>query len=64
MYVTIASVLVWAPTILFVFFGNRAVASMKRAQTAVSRRQPNVTVYALLLVAAFLTIDAIGVLAF
>ena len=62
LYVAIASVLVWAPTILFVFFGNRAVASMKRAQTEVSRRQPNVTVYALLFIAALLTIDAIGVL--
>jgi hypothetical protein len=62
LYTVIASVLVWGPVILFVFLGDRTVALMKRAQEEVARRQPHVTVYALLLIAALLTLDAIGVL--
>jgi len=61
-YVAIASVLVWAPTVIFVLFGNRVVARLKQAQEDVARRQPHVTVYALLILAAALTIDALGVL--
>ena len=48
--------------ILFVLFGERSVALMKHAQGEVARRPPQVTFYALLLLAALLAIDAIGVL--
>jgi hypothetical protein len=62
LYVALATALVWGPVILFVLLGERAVALMKGAQEEVARRQPVVTVYALLLLAALLAIDAIGVL--
>ena len=62
LYVALATALVWGPVILFVLLGERAVALMKRAQAEVERRQPEVTVYALLLLAALLAIEAIGVL--
>jgi hypothetical protein len=58
----IASALVWVPVILFTLFGEQVVALMKRAQEEVVRRQPQVTVYALLLLAAMFTIDAASVL--
>ena len=57
-YATVATSLVWGPVMLFVLFGERAVALMKRAESEVSRRQPEVTVYALLVLAAMLAIDA------
>lgn len=62
LYVALATALVWGPVVLFVLLGERAVALMKGAQEEVARRQPVVTVYALLLLAALLVIDAIGVL--
>lgn len=62
LYVALATALVWGPVVLFVLLGERAVALMKGAQEEVARRQPVVTVYALLLLAALLAIDAIGVL--
>ena len=62
LYVALATALVWAPVILFVLLGERAVALMKGAQREVERRQPEVTVYALLLLAALLAMEAIGVL--
>ena len=62
LYVALATALVWGPVILFVLLGERAVALMKGAQEEVARRQPVVTVYVLLLLAALLAIDAIGVL--
>jgi threonine/homoserine/homoserine lactone efflux protein len=62
LYAAIASVLVWGPVILFVFLGDRTVALLKTAQQEVARHQPHVTVYALLLIAALLTLDAIRVL--
>jgi hypothetical protein len=58
----IASALVWVPVILFTLFGEQVVALMKRAQEEVVRRQPQVTVYALLLLAAMFAIDAADVL--
>jgi hypothetical protein len=61
-YVAIATVLVWAPILLFVFIGERVVALMTNAQKRVARHQPEVTVYGLLLLAALLVIDAITVL--
>ena len=62
LYVALATALVWAPVILFVLLGEHAVALMKTVQGEVERRQPDVTVYALLLLAALLALDAIGVL--
>jgi hypothetical protein len=61
-FAAIASALVWVPVILFTLFGEQVVALMKRAQEEVVRRQPQVTVYALLLLAAVFAIDAGGVL--
>lgn len=60
-YVTVATALVWGPVVLFVLLGERAVALMKRAQTEVARRQPEIAVYALLALAAMLAIDAVSV---
>jgi Sap, sulfolipid-1-addressing protein len=62
LYAGVATALVWGPMILFVLLGDRAVALMKRAQNGVARRQPQVAVYALRLLAALLVIDAIGTL--
>ena len=62
LYVAIATALVWGPVILFVLLGERGVALMNSAKGEVARRQPEVTVYALLLIAVLLAIDGIGVL--
>ncbi len=62
LYVVIATVLVWAPVALFVILGDRSVALMKRAQEEVAARQPHVTFYALLILAAFFAGDAVGTL--
>ncbi len=61
-YVTVATALVWGPVILLVILGKRAVTLMEGAQDEVVRRQPQVTVYALLTLAALLVIDALAVL--
>jgi len=61
-YVALATALVWGPVLLFVILGKRAVTLMQEGQGEVVRRQPQVTVYALLVLAALLVIDAIGVL--
>jgi Sap, sulfolipid-1-addressing protein len=61
-YSVVATALVWGPVVLFVIFGERAIALMKRAQGEVGRRQPQVTAYALLVLAAMFLIDAVGVL--
>ena len=61
-YVTLATALVWGPVILYVLLGKRAIALMESAQDAVVRRQPQVTLCALLVLAALLVIDAVGVL--
>ncbi len=57
-FAAVATALVWVPVILFTLFGDQVVALMKRAQEEVVRRQPQVTVYALLLLAAMFAIDA------
>lgn len=62
LYVALATAVVWGPVILFVLLGERGVSLMERAQGEVARRQPEVTVYALLLLAALLALDGIGVL--
>ena len=59
-YVTLATALVWVPAILFVLLGRRAIALMQDAQGKVSDRQPQITVYTLLVLAAFLAIDAVA----
>ena len=61
-YVAVASAIVLAPVILFVLLGERVVALMTRTQQRVAHRQREVTVYALLALAAFLVLDAITVL--
>jgi Sap, sulfolipid-1-addressing protein len=61
-YVAVATALVWGPVILVGLLGKRAVSLMEGAQGEVGRRQPRVTVYALLVLAALLIIDAIAVL--
>lgn len=64
LYAALATALVWGPVILFVVLGERAVVLMQRAQREVGSRQPDVTVYALLSLAALFAIEAIGVLLF
>jgi Sap, sulfolipid-1-addressing protein len=61
-YVAVATMIVWAPVILFVLVGDRVVAFVTRAQQRVARRQQEVTVVALLVLAAFLVLDAISTL--
>ena len=62
LYVALATAVVWVPVVLFVLLGERTVALMESAQGEVARRQPEVTFYALLLLAALLAIDAMVVL--
>lgn len=57
-YVTLATALVWGPLILFLLLGNRVIALMEDAQDDIGRRQPQVTVNALLILAALLVVDA------
>ena len=61
-YVTLATALVWGPLILFLLLGDRVIAFMEGAQGEVGRRQPQVTVYALLMLAGLLILDAGSVL--
>ena len=58
----LATVLVWAPVIVYVLLGDRAVGIMTRAQQRLARRQPGVKVYALLVLAGVLILDAISLL--
>ena len=58
-YCALATVLVWGPVTVFVLLGDRAIGAMTRAQQEVARRQPGVRVYAFLLVAGLLILDAI-----
>ena len=62
LYVGLATALVWGPVLLFELLGDRAVALMERAQGEVNRRQPAITVCALLILAGFLALDALSVL--
>ena len=61
-YCALATVLVWGPVTVYVLIGDRAVGIMTRAQQGVARRQPGVKVYALLVVAGLLILDAISLL--
>ena len=61
-YVALATALVWGPTLFFLLFGERVIALMEGLEGEVARRQPQITVYALLALAGLLVVDAIGVL--
>ena len=61
-YVAVATALVWGPVILFVILGQRAVTLMQEGQDEVVRRQPQITVYALFVLAGLLVVDAVGTL--
>ncbi len=62
LYVALATALVWGPATLFLILGGRAVTLMERVQSEAVRRQPQATVYALLVLAVFLIVDAVGAL--
>jgi hypothetical protein len=57
-YVMLATALVWGPLILFLLLGKRVIAFMEGVQGEAGRRQPQVTVYALLILAGLLVLDA------
>ena len=61
-YCALATVLVWAPVIVYVLLGDRAVGVMTRAQQRLARHQPGVKVYAVLVVAGMLILDAVSLL--
>jgi hypothetical protein len=61
-YCALATVLVWGPVSVYVLLGDRAVGVMTRAQQRLARRQPGVKVYALLVLAGVLILDAIRLL--
>ncbi len=61
-YCALATVLVWGPVIVYVLLGDRAVGVMTRAQQRLARRQPGVKVYALLVLAGILILDAVSLL--
>jgi hypothetical protein len=62
LFVALAAALVWGSVILNVILGKRAIALMQDAQSAVARRQPQIAVNALLVLAALLAVDAVRVL--
>jgi hypothetical protein len=53
---------VWGPVIVFVLLGDRAIEVMTDAQQWLARHQQVVKVYALLLLAGILILDAISLL--
>jgi Sap, sulfolipid-1-addressing protein len=61
-YCALATVLVWGPVIAYVLLGERAVGVMTRAQQRLARRQPGVKVYAVLVLAGMLILDALSLL--
>ena len=61
-YVTLATALVWGPAVVFLLFGKRVIALMEGGEGQVARRQPQITVYALLVLATLLVVDALSVL--
>jgi len=61
-YCALATVLVWGSVTLYVLLGNRAVGVMTRAQRRLAQRQPGVKVYALLVLAGMLILDALSLL--
>ena len=63
-YTAVATVLVWGPVILFVLLAERGVALLQRAQDGLAHHQPQVKVYALMLLATVLLLDAFALLLF
>ena len=61
-YCALATVLVWGPVIVYVLLGDRAVGVMTRGQQRLARRQPGVKVYAFLVLAGMLILDAMSLL--
>ena len=61
-YCALATVLVWGSVIIYVLLGDRAVGVMTRAQQRLARRQPGVKVYAFLVLAGLLILDAVSLL--
>ena len=61
-YCALATVLVWGPVVVYVLLGDRAVGVMTRAQQRLARRQPGVKVYAVLVLAGMLILDALSLL--
>ena len=61
-YCALATVLVWGPVVVFVLLGDRVVQMMTRAQREVARRQPEVKIYAFLVLAGVLILDAISLI--
>ena len=61
-YCALATVLVWGPVVVYVLLGDRAVGVMTHAQQRLARRQPGVKVYAVLVVAGMLILDAVSLL--
>jgi Sap, sulfolipid-1-addressing protein len=61
-YCVLATVLVWGPVTAYVLLGDQVVGVMRRAQQRLARRQPGVKVYALLVLAGMLILDAITLL--
>ncbi len=61
-YCALATVLVWGPVIVYVLLGDRAIGVMTHAQQRLAQRQPGVKVYALLVVAGMLILDALSLL--
>ena len=59
LYCALATALVWGPVVVFVLLGDRAIGGMTRAEQWVARRQPKVKVYAFLVLAGALILDAI-----
>ena len=62
LFVVLATILVWVPVVIFLLLGDRSVSLMKQAQEEVAARQPHVTFYALLILAALFAVDAAGTL--
>ena len=59
LYVALASVLVWGPVLLRLVLGTRAVGIMQSLQARLAPRAKELTVNALLVLAAMLVLDAV-----
>ena len=55
-----SNLVVFLVVLVYVLLGDRAVGAMTRAQQQLARRQPGVKVYAILVLAAMLILDAIS----
>lgn len=61
-YVALATVVVWAPVLLFLVLGERIVALMTRSQAFLARHQNQTMPYALFVLAALFFVDAVTLL--